>query len=50
MNMAKEDFMKMLEEHKINSSDIKLWKVQSYLINDPRWKSILEEKEREILF
>jgi len=27
LSMAKEDFMKMLEEHKILSSDIKLWKV-----------------------
>ncbi|CAK92043.1 unnamed protein product (macronuclear) [Paramecium tetraurelia] len=49
-SMAKEDFMKMLEEHKILSSDIKLWKVQSYLVTDARWKAIPDEKERENLF
>lgn len=42
--------MRMLEEHKILQSDIKLWKVQSYLVNDPRWKAIPDEKERENLF
>lgn len=40
----------MLEEHKITTSDIRLYKVQSYLINDPRWKAIPEDKERETLF
>lgn len=42
--------MKMLEEHKISNSDIKFWKVQSYLVTDPRWKAIPDEKERENLF
>jgi pre-mRNA-processing factor 40 len=50
LGMAKEDFMKMLEEHKISNSDIKFWKVQSYLVTDPRWKAIPDEKERENLF
>lgn len=50
LSMAKEDFMRMLEDHKILTSDIKLWKVQSYLVTDPRWKAISDEKERENLF
>ena len=50
LSMAKEDFMRMLEDHKIFLSDIKLWKVQSYLVTDPRWKAISDEKERENLF
>ena len=47
---AKEEFFKMLEEFKINSSDKKFWQVASALVNDARWKSIPEEKERENLF
>lgn len=38
LNQAKEDFFKMLEEYKINNSDIKFWKVQNALLNDQRWK------------
>lgn len=50
LNYAREDFFKMLEEHKILNSDIKFWRVQTNLINDARWKAIPEEKERETLF
>lgn len=47
---AKEEFFKMLEEFRINTSDKKFWQVASALVNDPRWKAIPEEKERENLF
>lgn len=40
----------MLEEFRINTSDKKFWQVASALVNDPRWKAIPEEKERENLF
>ncbi len=50
LSYAKEEFFKMLDEYKINSSDKKFWQVASALVNDPRWKAIPEEKERENLF
>ena len=50
LSYAKEEFFKMLEDFKINSSEKRFWQVASALVNDPRWKAIPEEKERENLF
>lgn len=49
LEIARENFMRMLEDHKSLNSDSKFYKTAHMFINDPRYKA-LDERDRENCF